>query len=200
MLKSSILSSLHLWDQVGFRHVLCLFWNCCAWCCRVEWGIVSPPFLTSFPLAPASSTPQNTSSLISRDSGTQKHTQNHFPKWRRCDALPEVFGVFLGVMGERWGILSLLEQSRARWGGGGRSVTPDDWKVGPPWAVRRTQSSTQDKCRAHDPAEMPSCHNLVSPALWIATSALFIPGCWSLLQTEGNEMLLNKSFLFLSSF
>lgn len=72
--------------------------------------------------------------------------------------------------------------------------------MGPPWAVRRTQSSTQDKCRARDPAEMPSCHNLVSPTLWLASSALLSPGCWSILQTEGDETLLNKFFLFLSSF
>lgn len=52
--------------------------------------------------------------------------------------------------------------------------------------------------RTNNPAEMPSCHNLVSPALWIATSALLGPGCWSILRTEGNETSLNNFFFFLS--
>lgn len=49
--------------------------------------------------------------------------------------------------------------------GGCGSITQEGWKVGQLRAVRRTQSSTQDKCRAHDPAEMPSCHTSVTSPL-----------------------------------
>lgn len=66
MLKSPILALglITPVGQMGFERILCLCWDC-AWCFRVERGIVSPLFLTSFLLAPVSSTPQTTPSVIS---------------------------------------------------------------------------------------------------------------------------------------